>query len=255
MAHFLRIDTHAHLYDTYSVREWCNAAFRNLGGSAETTPVVFVVDRDGQDSLSLLRREVPSFAAWRDMWDGHAGVVQLGNGSLVVVRGVQYVTSERLEVLGFGVERACSDGASATEYISRIVALGGVACLPWSPGKWWGHRGKMVRHLLDTIPATTLLVGDISIRSRFGPPSLLLRYARKRGFAVLCGTDPLPGNADEELVGSFGVELPLTRSCGQVLGSWGSIKDAILSAGDIPEWGVRNSPLRALVRFLSSLSR
>ena len=249
----LRIDTHAHLYDSYSVKEWCEAAVRNLRGSGDSTSIVFVVDREGQDSLARLRREVPSFGDWQELWDGQAGIAHLGNGSLVIVQGVQYVTSERLEVLGFGVERVCPDGSPATEYISRISELAGLACLPWSPGKWLGSRGKVVRNLLDTKTATMLLVGDISMRSRVGPPSPLLRYARSRGFTVLFGTDPLPAKSDEELVGTFGVELVLKRSSEEVMRSWNGLKEEVLSAGNILGWGGRNSPLQATRRFLSSV--
>ena len=249
----LRIDTHAHLYDSYSVKEWCEAAVRNLGGSGASPSVVFVVDREGQDSLARLRREVPSFGDWQELWDGQAGIARLGDGSLVVVQGVQYVTSERLEVLGLGVPRSSPDGSSASEYISHIGELGGLACLPWSPGKWLGSRGKVVRNLLDTTATSALIAGDISIRSRLGPPSTLLRYARNRGYTVLYGTDPLPTKSDEELVGSFGVELVLTNSAQEVVSSWSGLREAILSAGTLSRWGVRNSPLQATRRFISSV--
>ncbi|MEN9847023.1 MAG: hypothetical protein RIS36_2170 [Pseudomonadota bacterium] len=253
MRALLRIDTHAHLYDSYSVKEWCEAAVRNLGGGGDCASVVFVVDREGQDSLARLRREVPSFGDWNDLWDGQAGIARLGDGSLVIVQGVQYVTSERLEVLGLGVQRSSPDGSSAAEYISRIGELGGLACLPWSPGKWLGSRGKVVRTLLDTTASRALIAGDISIRSQLGPPSYLLRYARSRGFKLLYGTDPLPTKSDEELVGSFGVELVVTRPVDEVVSAWSSLQDAILSAGTISQWGTRNSPLRAARRFLSSV--
>jgi hypothetical protein len=249
----LRIDTHAHLYDSYSVKEWCEAAFRNLGGDADVTPMVFVVDREGQDSLDRLRREVPSFGDWQELWDGQAGIAHLGNGSLVIVQGVQYVTSERLEVLGIGVERFSPDGSCATEYVNRIGELGGLPCLPWSPGKWLGSRGNVVRTLLDSTSAATLLVGDISIRSRVGPPSSLLSYARRRGFTVLLGTDPLSTKSDEVLVGSLGVELSLKCPTEDVLRSWSNLKEALLSAGAIARWGAPNSPLQATRRFISSI--
>jgi hypothetical protein len=249
----LRIDTHAHLYDSYSVKEWCEAAFRNLGGGADVTPMVFVVDREGQDSLDRLRREVPSFAEWRDVWNGQAGVAHLGAGPLVIVQGVQYVTSERLEVLGVGVQRFSPDGSCASEFVTRIGELGGLACLPWSPGKWLGSRGEVVRTLLNSTSAATLLVGDIAIRSRIGPPSSLLSYARRKGFTVLLGTDPLPTKSDEVLVGTLGVELSLECPTEDVLRSWSNLKEALLSAGAIARWGARNSPLKATRRFISSI--
>lgn len=248
----LRIDTHAHLYDTYSAEAWCHAAFRNLAGASEAPAVVMVADRDGQDSLGRLRSEVPSFAKWEDVWNGKAGIAHLADGQLFVVQGVQYVTSERLEVLGFGVERVSEDGALAAEYIARIVELDGLPCLPWSPGKWLGSRGAVVRDLLDTVSTNALSVGDISMRSRLGPPSILLPYARRRGFSVLLGTDPLPSKADEELVGSLGIEVSLRQSVAETLSSWSGLKVALLSSEDVRQWGVRNSPFRSARRFISS---
>jgi hypothetical protein len=249
----LRIDTHAHLYDTYSAEAWCYAAFRNLAGSPEAPAIVMVVDRDGQDSLGRLRREVPSFGQWQDVWNGKAGIAHLAHGQLFVVQGVQYVTRERLEVLGFGVQRVLEDGEFAAEYIARIVELDGLACLPWSPGKWLGRRGGVVRGLLDTVSKNVLSVGDISMRPRLGPPSILLSYARHRGFQTLLGTDPLPPKTDEELVGSLGIEVSLRQSVANALSSWSALKVALLSSESTRQWGVRNSPLRAVRRFVCSI--
>ncbi|MEY4668089.1 MAG: hypothetical protein RL518_788 [Pseudomonadota bacterium] len=253
MSHIVRIDTHAHLYDTYSVRNWCHAAFRNLRGGEGISPIVIVVDREGQDSLSRLRREVPSFAQWHDLWGGLAGVVSLERGALVVVQGVQYVTKERLEVLGLGVGRVAADGDLAVEYISRVTELDGLACLPWSPGKWLGSRGRVVRELLDTVPVTALCVGDISMRTRFGPPSMLMHDARRKGFPVLLGTDPLAPKTEEELVGGLGVEFVLQRSPEDLLSSWSGLR-GLLGSGDGKEWGCRNSVAHAARRFLSSVT-
>ena len=246
----VRLDPHAHLYDSYSTREWCRAAFSNLGGKPDVTAVVIVVDREGQDSLARLRLEVPSFADWRDLWDGQAGRVEFDEGALTVIRGVQYVASERIEVLGLGVERAAPDAMAASEYVSIITELGGLSCLPWSPGKWLGARGGVVRRLLDGTPSTILTVGDISLRSQVGPPSSLLRYARNKGFSVLAGTDPLPRPQDQSLVGAFGIEI----AAGEDVFSWESLKNALIAPQMCKVWGRRNSAGTALQRFISSIA-
>jgi len=247
----VRLDPHAHLYDSYSTRDWCCAAFSNLGGGPEVASVVIVVDRDGQDSIERLRCEVPSFADWKDIWDGQAGRIELDEGALTVIRGVQYVSNERIEVLGLGVERAAPDRMAASEYLSIITELGGLSCLPWSPGKWLGARGAVVRRLLDATPATILTVGDIAIRSPIGPPSSLLRYARKKGFSVLAGTDPLPRVQDQLLVGAFGIET--STDAGNILSSWSELKNALVAPQALKTWGQRNSAGTALQRFISSI--
>lgn len=253
MSRVVRIDPHAHLYDSYSAREWCSAALRNLGGGDTDGSIVIVVDRDGQDSLARLREEVPSFGEWRDIWDGKAGVASLGTGSLTVIQGVQYVANERIEVLGLGVERVAPDRLAASEYIARIGELGGLACLPWSPGKWLGKRGEVVRRILDSTAPTALTVGDISLRARLTPPSPILRYATKKGFSVLCGTDPLPRSQDEGLVGSLGCEVRIDRHRGEGDLLWEDLKLSLLSPAHVQEWGRRNSPAVALTRFVSSI--
>lgn len=251
MATLCRIDPHAHLYDSFSARAWCEAAARNLGGSPSLPAFVVVVDRDGQDSLSRLRAEVPSFGTWSDVWGGAAGRISLGASDLTVIQGTQYVTSERIEVLALGVKRAAPDRMMASEYVSLINEQGGLACLPWSPGKWLGARGEVVRRVLDTTPSTVVTVGDISIRSRLGPPSSLLRYARQKGFAVLSGTDPLPRLRDERLVGSFGLELSLADGAPS---TWEDLKNALISPSCQHAWGHRNSLPLAVARFLSSVA-
>lgn len=252
MTSTVRIDPHAHLYDSYSAKEWCHAALNNLGGGNEVAAVVIVVDREGQDSLARLRREVPSFGQWTDIWDGTAGQLTLGGGTLTIIQGVQYVTSESIEVLALGVERNAPDRLPALEYTSLINDQGGLACIPWSPGKWLGARGAVVRRLIDTTPTNRLVVGDIAIRSRMGPPSFLLGYAKRRGLSVWSGTDPLPRSQDQSLVGSFGLELRSNVEVNLLLASWSVLKETLLLPNGFGVWGRRNSVGQALQRFLSS---
>lgn len=244
----LRIDPHAHLYEKHSARAWCESAVRNLSGEG----VVIIVDREGQDSFERLRREVPTFGAWSDVWDGLAGEISLPEGALLVIRGVQYVAVERIEVLGLGVQRALPDRLPAVEYINQIRSQDGIPCLPWSPGKWLGARGRAVKAVLDQNTPDSLTVGDISLRSVLGPPSSLLRYARARGFVVLQGTDPLPRAADEALVGSFGVEVDVV---GKRPLTWKDVRAALLSAAAVKGRGRRNSPIAAVRRFVDSLRK
>jgi len=251
MVNSCRIDPHAHLYDSFALREWSHAAIRNLRGTPEVPALVIVVDREGQDSMARLKGDGSAFADVTNVWEGRAVSLSFEDGQLTVIQGTQYVTSERIEVLALGVQRAAPDGMTAAEYVSIVTEQGGLPCLPWSPGKWLGSRGGVVRRVLDTTPSTVVTVGDISIRSRLGPPSGLLRYAKGRGFSVLSGTDPLPRVEDECLVGSFGLEVSLGESA---LVSWASLKNALIVPSSIRSWGRRNSLPLAAKRFISSLA-
>jgi hypothetical protein len=263
----VRVDTHAHLYDEYPLREWCDAAARNLALRDRICGVVIVVDREGQDSFARFRAEANSFGQWREapaaVGDGvsEIGLLEWSDHRLVIVRGVQYVSQERVEVLALGVGRSVPDGAPASELVDLIHQEGGVPCLPWSPGKWFGKRGCVVATILNEASPRALVLGDIAIRSLGLPPSGLLWKARRRGFPVLCGTDPLPRREDCSLVGSFGVcfsieqempdvemlfaELIRPALCGELCGE--------LCGGLVQQWGWRNSPIRAIRRFISTL--
>lgn len=257
----VRIDPHAHLYDCYPLRGWVEAALRNLGVASDVCGAVVIVDRAGQDSFERLRREVPLFGDWNERVcreaPGGAGalvgeVVYQGR-ALCVIQGVQYSTSERLEVLGLGVSRTIDDGGPCEYTIDRIRADGGVACVPWSPGKWLGGRGAVVARIIKKYSPGDLVFGDISIRSRCGPPSLLLARARRTGFAVIPGSDPLPRAADAELVGTYGIELSASHA--PVSGDRHfNIRELLVRRPDEwRTWGAPNSPQTAVRRFIATL--
>lgn len=252
----VRIDLHAHLYEMYSLEDWCSAAVKNLAVSDEVIGVLVVVDRMGQDSFEHVRNNA-SFGAWQELKRGTgealAGVLKLGTKQLYIVRGVQYVSAEKLEVLGLGVARSGADGRPCRELINLIRQEGGVACLPWSPGKWLGPRGVLVRELMREFSVADLGFGDISIRSRFIFPSALLAKARAASFAVVAGTDPLPRSADTGLVGSYGVQLAAENKpeLDDVLGY---VRGIICNRNKgLQTWGGPNPCWKAAARFVSTL--
>lgn len=253
----IRLDPHAHLYDSYPLRAWCDAAYNNLGQGEGVIAVVIVVDRSGQDSFARFRREAASFGLWREAPAqppddvSEVGTISWEGKSLCVIRGVQYVSVEKIEVLGLGVARSVPDGAPASELIDLIRREDGVACLPWSPGKWLGQRGRVVSRLMKSFSPGSLTFGDIAIRSLCGPPSLLLRRAKRREFSILSGTDPLPRSDDTELVGSFGLQF-IAKGDGRVEDIFAEIiRPALIDPQCLQVWGRRNGPVTALKRFLT----
>jgi hypothetical protein len=240
------IDAHAHLYDCYDLDVWCESAVAHLGDGA----CVIVVDRVGQDSVARLLRH-PSMNMAVESLSSRVGVVVTlaGGRQLLVVRGVQYVAEERIEVLGLGAARSSEDGLPAQKLIEQVVQAGGVPCLPWSPGKWLGKRGKVAQAILESATPGALTVGDIAIRSWAGPPSLLLRHAARRGFSVVCGTDPLPRKHDQSLVGEFGMSIEGSLPedlCERVH----VVLQRLATGKGCSTYGRRNGPLRAMRRFM-----
>jgi hypothetical protein len=254
----VRVDPHAHLYDQFSLERFCSAAIANLGITPSTSGVVVLVDREGQDSFARLRGELGSNYAEIKTSEGHrdvcvARVVFKEGLPLYLLPGVQYVSAERLEVLALGIGRSLPDGAPCTELIQRIRDEGGVVCLPWSPGKWLGRRGRIIATLLSELSPSDVVFGDISLHARGMPPSLLARRARARGFSVLPGTEPLPRPQDDGLVGSYGFQfdcqeaLSLETVRGIVLGS------IVNNINALQPWGSPSSFPVAVRRFISTL--
>jgi hypothetical protein len=262
----IRLDAHVHLYDRYLFSDWVASAMRHLLPAAECGAVV-VVDRPGQCAFTRCQRECLTAGApweWREMCCGQAGVVTCApteggarRSELVLVRGAQYVSAERIEVLALGVGRdERLEGAAAADIVGAIGVAGGVPCLPWSPGKWLGGRGRVVARLLRDFSPQQLTVGDIALRTSYGPPSPLLMYARWRGFRTLRGSDPLPLPGEEWQVGAFSQEVTFSDEVplfseeqrAQALLEWlrSPYKRALPS-------GTRNGIVQASRRFVGSL--
>lgn len=256
----IRLDPHAHLYDCYSLSAWVEAALQNLRPAPDICAAVVVVDRAGQDSFARLRKEVPSLGEWEESHTTSkqslnpvVGTITYHGEQLLVVRGVQYVTAERLEVLGLGVARSLNDGVPCEQVIDEIRLVGGVACIPWSPGKWLGNRGRVVARVLERYEVGDIVFGDISMRSIVGPPSRLLARARRKNFSVLAGSDPLPRQQDLHLVGSYGMEFVLPGGllpAESLLTAFGLLRGGG-AVGRV--WGRPNGPIRAFLRFLATL--
>lgn len=255
----IRVDTHAHLYPNYPLKAWCDAAHRNLEVSGEIVGAVFIVDRAGQDSFARFRTDGVAFGVWKEFAIDSSeslseeGVFEWDGKRLSILRGVQYVSLERIEVLGLGVGRSLADGAPAAELIDVIGQEGGLACLPWSPGKWLGKRGAVISEMMRNTPPERLTFGDIALRSAWGPYSPLLGRAKRSGFTVLLGTDPLPRDGDSDLVGSFGVELSVDGALSQGQQLLELIQTRFMEGNNLRAWGTRNSPIGAFSRFISTL--
>ena len=124
-------------------------------------------------------------------------------GKITLLPGRQIVTRERLEVLALATTDQIPDGLPAAEAIERSLECGAVPVLAWAPGKWFFQRGRIVRELITRFPPEALLIGDTSLRPGIWPEPILMRTARKRGFRVVAGSDPLPFQGEEAVMGSY----------------------------------------------------
>ena len=205
------VDAHAHLHPAHRIDRWLDAAFANLarlGGDGGVERALVIADPSGSGGFERLASAVMPRGVER------ASRAAGGDSALLLVRaderlhlvpGRQMATRERLEVLALGTTAALPDGFELAAAIAAARAAGALAVLPWAPGKWTGARGRLVAAVLAAAAPGDLLVADSSLRPRGWPLPPLLRRARRRGIALVAGSDPLPAAGEEAHVGRYGV--------------------------------------------------
>ncbi len=126
-----------------------------------------------------------------------------GYEDLYLFAGRQIITEERLEILALTTNEKIPNGLSIGEVVDRVNSLGAIPVLAWSPGKWFGNRGKIVKEMITRYSPTEFLIGDTTLRPMCWLEPVLMRQATKKGFAVVAGSDPLPFSGEEQMLGRY----------------------------------------------------
>ena len=210
-------DTHVHIYAHYQRARLLDAAAAAFAGhedrlgSLADTRLLFLTETQRDDVWGDWLAGAPpasgsewTFAAAPEQ--GAGLLTHPHHGVLTVLAGRQIVTTERLEVLALTCTERIPDGRPVREVIAAVRATGAIATLSWSPGKWWGRRGRLVAELLTEYEPGQVVIGDVLLRPGCWPEPLLMRTARRRGFMVLAGSDPLPLPNEEQWAGAYGIE-------------------------------------------------
>jgi hypothetical protein len=205
------MDAHVHVYPAYRWPEAVRQLLARLDGPDDAITVGLLTESEGVHFLG------DRLAARADARDGECGIAVGPDGeSLLVsdgcrlgylIAGRQFVTAERLEILALGRDLRHSDGRPVGETLERITASGAIPVVSWAPGKWWGARGERVRRLIETHAPEAFLLGDTAMRPAGFPLPSLMRLARRRGFRIIAGSDPLPFPGEERRLGSYGIAL------------------------------------------------
>lgn len=200
-------DTHIHIYSNYNLADAIRGCVLKLSAIApDATCVGFLAER----SDCHVYRDLASHK--RDAFSEGVSVKSVGaclelqcfnTAPLFLCPGRQIVTKERLELLCLCVDADIPDGLPAETVVNRIREVGGVPVLTWAVGKWLFKRADVVRSLLEQFSPSQLLVGDSAMRPVFWPTPLPMQFARKRGYKILAGTDPLPADGEERVMGSY----------------------------------------------------
>jgi len=168
---------------------------------------------------------------------------------LLLVAGVQLVTTEGLEVLGVAASPEPCEKRPLEETLELVRDAGGLPILAWGFGKWWGRRAKVVLEALRTEDPSGLFVSDSGVRPNLSTRPRLLQLSRKLGFRNLPGTDLFPVAGDEQRAGSFGSYVPMRLSSGTPLAD---LLDQLRSAGTDPKMYGRGLSCRRFLRFQAS---
>jgi hypothetical protein len=207
-------DTHVHLYPGYDVAAALGALVANLARLAAPgdIPAAFLAERRDCQAFAALRDGTlkPAGEALEIRPLAAAGAVLVaapGKPPVYLFAGRQVVAAERLEILALATRADIPDGLPAVRVIAETLAAGGAPVIGWSPGKWWGARGRLVLELLERFKPGELLLGDTLLRPALCPEPRLMREARRRGHAVLAGSDPLPLAGEEVFLGAYATVL------------------------------------------------
>jgi len=203
----LLVDSHIHVYPCYRRAEAFSILMARIDGQAEK--IACLTERHDCDFYGELLESPGKVLGDRFDTAVHSDGAYLritrhtDGQQLVLLPGRQVVARERLEVIALNQGEFIADGSPATEIIEMVIARGGVPMLPWSPGKWFFERGRIVAELLDRFTPADLLIGDTSLRPRGWPTPRLMGKARRLGYSIVAGSDPLPFPGEEVYFGAY----------------------------------------------------
>jgi hypothetical protein len=173
----------------------------------DALPGIVLVDRDQWPTYTDFISNLTAMSEFRvESHRDHAVIIFYEDDlvhRLYVFKGAQRVVREGFEILCLFNSEISFDLQSAAELLMEIRALGGVAVVSWSYGKWLGKRRTAIRKLCQMSRDQPVFLGDICQRPKFFDNLHLL--AKKWGVVgVLGGSDPLPAAGEEMRIGTLG---------------------------------------------------
>ena len=244
-------DTHVHIYSNYNLSDAIRGCVMKLSALAPDAACVgYLAERSDCHQY----RDLAS--GQRDAFSEGVSVKSVGaclelqcfnTKSLCLCPGRQIVTKERLEILCLCVDAQIPDGLPAETVVNRIREVAGIPVLTWAVGKWLFRRAPVVRSLLEKFSPSQLLVGDSAMRPTFWPTPMPMQFARKHGYKIIAGTDPLPADGEENVMGSY---ASLMDSPFDPENARESLRSALVNPDVIPRSvGVRSSALGFVKRM------
>ena len=202
-------DTHLHIYPVQETEKALTTLMTRLHHlSPGAHAVACLTERGDCDVFSWLSENPSGSVKERFSIETEQGSLLISDkttpeAKLYLLPGQQIITQHKLEVLALNMSVRVEEGLEEVETIRRVLQLGGIPVVAWSPGKWFGRRGKIVRNLIDVFTPNQLALGDTTLRASIWPTPFIMREAKHRGFQILCGSDPLPFPGEETRCGTY----------------------------------------------------
>jgi hypothetical protein len=207
----LLFDAHVHFYPQYNLEQALDAAWSNLSALIPQAPETVT-------ALGLALTERADCFVFEELRDGRrqisgVDILALCDGQVLQLQrqgekfplhifpGRQIVSKERIEVLALGKDLRIADGQDLSALLEGLHREGVTPCLPWSPGKWMGERGKLLKSTLENFHSQQILFGDILMRPWIFLEPPVFRKALNGGYRILGGSDPLPFCGEERNIG------------------------------------------------------
>ncbi|MBN1560652.1 hypothetical protein JW998_10410 [candidate division KSB1 bacterium] len=205
----LLIDAHVHIYPNFDLDRAIRSGLENFH-SAETNGDTVKVWLLTERSDCHFFRDALTFKLdnYHFVETGDDPVLRVKSNAhdplLYIVAGRQLISSDDLEICALATRFQSDDRALDTvDLIHAVLDAGGVAAINWAPGKWFGARGRVVRQLFENFSPQELFISDTTMRPTVWRTPKLMAAAMRQGFRVLCGSDPLPFEGEEDLIASY----------------------------------------------------
>lgn len=201
------LDTHLHLYPCYTLSLAFECFLNNTASyGVEVSRVACLAERHDCnffESIAQGHTRLEGFSL-QGVLPGELRIRRTRDQmEMSLLPGRQIISRENIEILALGCTELIDDGQPALDVIYQINRLGHVPVLPWSPGKWFGERGKLILRLITEFQAGDLLIGDTPLRPYGWSLPRLMKHAQSLGFGIVAGSDPLPFSGEERWLGAY----------------------------------------------------
>lgn len=245
----LLADTHLHLYPCHDIdHALSNLLARLIAQNPQAVFAACFAERHDCHFYELLRTGglLHDFTLEKAESSSLVLCRRSDGRQVTLLPGRQVIAAERIEVLALCTDALFSDGIPAADLITSIREKNGVPVLPWSPGKWFFQRGKVIEHLLRRFTPQDFLLGDVSLRPVGWLLPLLMRKGRRLGFQIISGSDPLPFSGEEELFGICGSRIVSSEAN---LPPDEMLRSLLAGRAKVRSFGSRSAPLELFRRL------